>query len=279
MADLPIVAQKDDLLYPQSLFERPLNRLQMPQIGLIGGGLGGLKLLNDTYKTMLDCDNRIILAVPRSIQQMIGQTADLIFEPVSRGRYDDSLIVERLGEANLIVLAPGMAMTSQDHIRLDKIINQLERPIMITTEALPIVVADPSLLARAGSSLVLSTEQAIALANKYNLPIDIKPARGVYNRLAIMDSLSAHTNATVVIVEKNQIALHHHSLKQAGLLQMIMADFDRQLGQIIGVLSALSAGQTQPDKQFEAMMNGLFLLRQSIDQTESNIGQILKNIL
>lgn len=279
MTDLPIIAQKDDLLYPQNLFMRPLNRLQMPQIGLIGGASQGFKRLNDVYQTLLDCDNRVILTVSRATQQMIGQAVDLVFEASTNGRYDDSSIIERLTEANLIVLAPGMVVSSQDHIRLDKILNHIERPLMMSAEALPIAIADPSLLASAGSSLVLSTEQAIGLAGKYGLPVDIRPARGIYNRLDIMLSLSAYTNAMVVIVEKNQIVLAHHSLAQAGLLQMSTADFNSDLGQIIGILSALSAGQIQPNKQFEAMMNGLYLLRQASDRKQSNIGQILKNIL
>ena len=282
MVDPAIVEQKAELLFPDQIFSRPINRLQTPQVGVIGGSRDNLKPLHDVYQALDACNNRTILAVPAEVSPIVGSLAELVF--VQSEKYtDDATIAQRLADCNMIVLAPGMKVTSQWHIRLEKILRQSHTSAVWTEEALPIVAASPELLNAPGSIVVLSSEQAIRLANKYQLPVTIAPARGIYNKIALMRALSEHTNAHIVLCDEHQIATYHYTLSTAGLLQDAQHSYSDQQYILAGTIAGLTAGVVGVQRQYEAIMNALYIFREAMLDTNSDhaksIRQAIDNII
>lgn len=251
----------------------------MPQIAILGGSPAHLKILNDVYQTLQACSNRVIMAVPQNIANLVGSEAELILPASHKGRADDSHITERLTDANLIILSPGLSLTSEWHLRLDKIVNEVSRPLLITEESVDLIATSPELLGDGRSLLILSTEQALRLAGRYALPVKIRPSRGIFNKIELIDTLSSHTNAMVVLLDANTLVLGHFTLDTIGLLQSENKDLLALRGEVSALLGSFVTQQPTIKKQFEGLMTATYVLYQAIEDQSQSLNQSIRQIL
>lgn len=236
-----IIHQKDEPLYPEVLFNRPINPLLKPVILLIGGGAGKLTTLSSSYQIIGVLGIRRGLVAPKnlaSLGDLLPITAYI--EPTRAGQINKAALAAVANDSNLMVLAPDLANNSTNQLACDYLLRSYQSAVVITDEILRLAAISPDVLVRSNVIYFISTAGLIALANYLKIGIAIRPNRGIYNKIDIIKSLQNKLTSDFVVYDQQQILICTLD-GQIGVTDIKSTDIFDQQGILLGLLASLVA--------------------------------------
>lgn len=278
MSHPSIIHQRDQILYPDILFNRPINPLLRPRILLVGGRPGGLKELSDCYNTMLALGPSPELVIPDTIGQLTASLHPAVeLKSLQGGQLDKSQLEQVLKEIHLVVLAPGLAKGSINQLAIEYILNSSQAVMLLTDEALRLAQINPKIFRRQKTIFCLSTEGLVVLANYLRVAVTIRPKRGIFNHFDIICAIQQVVGGIFIVYSQSQIIVVD-TPDRIGVVELDQAEIPALRGVFLGLVAVLSAdiGQ-QTSKIFEKSMVAGYLLRQNY-QSNDIIFSIKKQI-
>lgn len=140
-------------------------------------------------------------------------------------------IIETLQDVHLIVIGPGLELGSAVRILFEKILINTDTPIILSSE---LVRGLDQILAgiiaqRANVILYSSNSMLVRLAQKLELPVQIRPSRGVYNTVDVQDAVSKELDCLVVSYGDHELVVRDPSQREARGIVHLHAEMSDQL--------------------------------------------------
>ncbi len=278
MSHPSIIHQRDQILYPDILFNRPINPLLKPHILLVGGRPGGLKELSDCYNTILALGIFPELVTPVAVGQLTpGLRPAVELKSLQGGQLDKSQLGQVITENHLVVLAPGLAKGSINQLAIEYILSNSQAIMLLTDEALQLAQINAEIFRRQKAIFCLSTEGLVAMANYLGVAVTIRPKRGIFNHFDIICAIQEAVGGVFIVYSQSQIIIVDKP-DRIGLVELDQAEIPVLRGILLGLVAAISAdiGQ-QMSNIFEKSLVAGYLLRQNY-QSNNIISSIKEEI-
>ncbi len=270
MSTPAIIRQKDELLFGDVLFNRPINPVLRPRLTIVGGSVKGLKTLSDCYQAAGALGATTELIVPAQIAEFThGLPVAAYIELDKNKMLKVSSLQDAGANCNLLVLAPGLAESASTQMALEYMLTDAKAVILVSDEALSVVSINPTIFSDTQAIFCLSTKGLITLANHLKIGVDIKPDRGIFNIIDIINTLRTSLRAGFVIYDNNNIIVSEDGDK-VGVTSLEMEDIDHCRGYLIGLLAGLVAQYDNDIDQFlPKAMTASYIFRQSLQTPET----------
>lgn len=183
MSALRLIRQGEEILYPELLFNRPVNPIHWPMVALIGGQAHGFAALNHAYEavSMLGC--RVDVYTPQTAaaawQQPLAGMPLHTFDPADQAA-TEHMWQQLEVSASLAVLGLNSPLASQLQVRYEELLQTSTLPVLVTGEVLPLFTINRALLQRPNVIMCCDLLALIRLINGLRLGVRHRPARGVF---------------------------------------------------------------------------------------------------
>lgn len=268
MAKFNIVQQKDHLLYEDVLFNHSINPILKPSIVIVGGQIGDLKTLSDCYQAIMLMGRFAEIVVPQKLAKLVQSLpVREVIELTAAGQVRKDSLQTVAEVTNMLILAPGIEETSTNQVALEFLL-EYSTSAVICDEMLYLAKIKPSVFKRKDLIFCLSTNGLILLANYLQVGVNIKPDRGIYNKIDIILALHQHLGSPFVIYDNRQI-LVFESERNIGVTQIEIDNIDRLRGALLGILAGLMArSDGRMTDVFKKAMSVSFIFNRTITQAD-----------
>ena len=246
---IKLIHQRDQSLYPDVLFNRPISGLGRMHVALFGGGKRGVVTLSEVYSSMLSTGIEPTCVVeaptanlaPLPIGSIILHT-DKKTQQVS----ETAEVLSFVARSNMVILAPEAELGSALQILFEKVLSETQTPVVITDEVVGLYRFTPRTSKRANVLFILSSEGLMKLANALALPVKIRPGRGIYNTLALVEAVYEATGAHVLSFDNEQAVVRDGSSSdEYGIIHVQEGSISQHRGLLIGLIAGLLSDVTQ----------------------------------
>ena len=246
---LKLIHQYDTPLYPDVLFNRPIAGLSRFHIALFGGGKRGIAVLSELYTSTLSMGiGPTCVVETQAVEPQLLPVGSLSMHADRKTKQivESADILSFIDRSNLAILAPEADLGSSLQILFEKILAQTNTPVIITDEMVGLYRFLPKGEQRPNVLFVLSTDGLTKLANILALPVKIRPGRGVYNIISLVEAVHEATGAHVLSFDSDQ-AVIRDAMKSGeyGILHVPEGSIDQHRGLLIGLAAGLLAEASQ----------------------------------
>ncbi len=246
MAELALIHQRDELLYPDIVFNRPISGLSRLQLALFGGSKKRLNTLSQLYGTTVAMGvSPVCLVEARATDASLLPLGSML---LSAGRKTGHIeqtgeVLDFLTHANLVVMAPDVEFGSSMQILFEKIWSTTAVPLVVTDEALALYNFMPQVSwMRPNTLLYLGSEALMKLAGALDLSVKIRPGRGVYNVINIAQSVSKRLRAHVICYGADMaVVVDTSHASEVGIIHFRPTVINEYRGLFMGLLCGLLA--------------------------------------
>ncbi len=241
---IELIHQYNELLYPDILFNRPIAGLSRLHIALFGGGKRGVATLSQLYSTVQSMGlGPTCVVEAHTVEPSVLPVGSLTLHTDRKAKQitETADVLSFISRANLAVLAPEAELGSSLQILFEKIITQTSAPIIITDEVVSLYRFLPK--PHAGDGRVLffvSSEGLMRLANVLALPVQIRPGRGIYNTIALVDAVAEATGGHVTSYDAEVVVVRdHRDALRRGIVHVAPMSVHHHRGLLLGLLAGL----------------------------------------
>lgn len=246
---IKLIHQRDESLYPDVLFNRPIRGLSRMHVALFGGSKRGMVALSEVYSTMLSTGIEptcVVEAVTAELAPLPVGSLILHTDKKTRQVSETADVLSFVGRSNVAIMAPEAELGSSLQILLEKVLSETQTPVIITDEAVGLYRFAPRGTKRLNVLFILSAEGLMKLANVLALPVKIRPGRGVYNTLALVEAVHDATGAHVVSFDGTQAVVRDSSGSgEYGIIHVLENGITQHRGLFIGLVAGLLADTSQ----------------------------------
>lgn len=284
MAIPDIIKVGESLPYPKLIFERPINPIAQPKLGLIGGNLSQLKNLSQTYETSLALGGWPTLYLPKDLASSIAgvahelsvQTFDQTDRAQTTVRFDELTLGNSLAVAGI-----GLPLSSSVQIRLEELFTSADLPIMVVEQALRLFETNQALLEHSNLVLCCDNIELVQLINHLGIGVKTSQERGIYQITDLVLALNeSYPLLRMLVFEPNALIIFDPSSQTQFGLMNTSANLLNWRGVIYGVMASMIAYPIhQLDNFLPRCLNGSYIIRQILDTTdEKSLATITKQI-
>lgn len=286
MARPEIIHQKDELLYPWVLFNRPINPSLKPTVLLVGGSPGNLTDLSDSFQAALATNVQLELLIPKSLSNLVDTLPVKAYIELNKPyQINKAKLDDAIAASNLIVLAPNLAVNSTNQLAMIHIMQHSQQAMILTDEVLRVFKVPTIHFNNQNMLFLISVDGLIKLANYLHVGVSIKPNRGVYNKIDIIHSLQSKINCSFIVYDAEQLLVCDRE-GGVGLIEFTQSDIFAYRGFLIGIISGLMADYgSRINEVIPKVLTAGYVLRKCIVNTSKAkgdlttiIAQSIKNI-
>ncbi len=238
------------MLYPEVLFDKPINPMLKPVVLIVGGEVGSLNNLDTAYQILSALDAYPELIVPSGLSKLgVKVPAKACIELQSAGQINKAILKSQLDDANLLVLAPFLPQNSTNQIACDYMFENCTSPVIITDEALRLARLNPTVFHRTNTIFLISSHGLIDLANYQKIGVSIRPDRGVFNKIDIIKELQGKFKSDFIVYDKEQILVCSRD-DVMGIVDTNNVDILARRGVLLGLMSGLLADSSSKNINF-----------------------------
>jgi NAD(P)H-hydrate epimerase len=203
--DLPkFDRQGEEPLYPKVLYSRPVTRAGGGSLLIVGGHSGEFVAPTSIYQLSVAAGaGECRVALPASLVKVVGDAPGIAYVAANQS---GSLDIEALGRilelsetADALSVGASLSNSSQTAILLERLLAEIERPVVTYGDALAILQRQPRLLTdRADCLIIFNTTDALKLCTKLEVPVRFTGG-GLINKLEIIRELAAATKCDYAV--------------------------------------------------------------------------------
>ncbi len=246
---IKLIHQRDESLYPDVLFNRPIRGLSRMHVALFGGGKRGVVTLSEVYSTMQSTGIEptcVVEALVANLAPLPIGSIILHTDKKSQQVSETAEVLSFVDRSNMVIMAPEAELGSSLQILFEKVLSETQTPVIITDEAVGLYRFTPRNAKRVNVLFVLSSEGLMKLANILALPVKIRPGRGVYNTLALVEAVHEATGAHVVSYDNEQAVVRDGaSSDEYGIIHVQEGSITQHRGLLIGLTAGLLTDVSQ----------------------------------
>lgn len=244
-----LIHQRDQSLYPDVLFNRPISGLSRMHVALFGGSKRGIVALSEVYSALRSTGIEptcIVEAVAAELAPLPVGSLILHTDKKTKQVSETADVLSFVGRSNVAIVAPEVELGSSLQILYEKILSQTNTPIIITDEAVGLYRFMPIDTKRSNVLFILSTEALIKLANTLALPVKIRPGRGVYNTISLVEAVRDAIGAHVLSFDSEQaVVCDNSSSNEHGIIHVLENSIMQHRGLFIGLVAGLLVDTAQ----------------------------------
>jgi NAD(P)H-hydrate repair Nnr-like enzyme with NAD(P)H-hydrate dehydratase domain len=189
--------QGDEPLYPNVLYNRPVTRAAGGRLLIIGGHTGDFVQPTNLYQLAVAAGaGECQVALPDVLAKFLDGAPGATYVPTGPS---GALGIDALGRllqlsenADAVALGASLSNSSQTTILLERLLDELQRPVIAFGEALSLLQHRVRLLTdRPDCLLILTMPEVFKLAGQLEVAIHIRPGGGLINKLEIVRDLAA----------------------------------------------------------------------------------------
>jgi hypothetical protein len=258
-ANIPdFTRQGAEPLYPKVLFSRPVTRAGGGCLLIIGGYAGEFVAPTNVYGLSAAAGaGECRVALPATLAKVVGDVPGVAYVAASPSGSLGSEALGRLLELSETAdaLSVGASLSNNSHtaILLERLLAEVERPIIAYGDALAILQRQPKLLTdRTDALIILSMTDVYKLCTKLGVPARLKDG-GLINKLEVIQELAAATKCDFAVCDGDIITAAAGQLtvtKVAGLEALPAAYWA-----VLGVW-----WQQNPTRRAEGLVTGAWVL-------------------
>lgn len=246
---IKLIHQRDESLYPDVLFNRPIRGLSRMHVALFGGSKRGMVALSEVYSAMLSTGIEptcIVEAVAAELAPLPVGSPILHADKKTKQVSESADVLSFVGRSNVAIMAPDAELGSSLQILFEKVLSQTNTPVIITDEAVGLYRFMPTGSKRVNVLFILSTEGLMKLVNVLALPVKIRPGRGVYNTISLVEAVHEATGAHVLSFDTEQAVVRDKSSSnEYGIIHVLENSIMQHRGLFIGLVAGLLADTAQ----------------------------------
>jgi hypothetical protein len=190
------VKQTDKPLFPDVLWNRPLNRRYGGRLLIVGGQKSGFNECQAIYQIAEAAGaGECGLALPDSLERTVGPLGIGHFLPSSAsgslGKSALGGILELSREYDAVVIAGNLTNNAETAVLVESLIDKLDLPIVVGLEATQIMQFNPhKLIGRPKTLLVLDTSSTLKLAGSLKIPVVIQAGDSLMSKVELISNLA-----------------------------------------------------------------------------------------
>lgn len=254
----------DEPLFPQRLWQRPLNRRQGGRLLIVGGSPGHLSEPQAIYQALLASGaGEAQLVYPDSLSKLLaGSGVGVAASSTPAGSLAKGALGEILTtatESDTVILAPSAGNNSETVILIESLLEKLEISRIVTGDALTAIGLMPALASTPVDQVIIAAmPELFRLVGKLGQAISIKPGADAENKLTVMTALTEACNSTFVLIGPEIIVATRDRICVTSLSQ-------RPEAVESAVVGLLGTFWTQnPSARFEGLVTGAFLAARAL---------------
>jgi hypothetical protein len=218
-------------------------------VALFGGSKRGIVALSEVYSALQSTGIEptcVVEAVTAELAPLPVGSLILHADKKTKQVSESADVLSFVGRSNVAIVAPEAELGSSLQILFEKILSQTNTPIIITDEAVGLYRFMPIDAKRSNVLFILSSEGLLRLASVLALPVKIRPGRGVYNVLALVEAVRDATGAHVLSFDTEQaVACDNSRGDEYGIIHVLESSIMQHRGLFIGLVAGLLADATQ----------------------------------
>jgi NAD(P)H-hydrate repair Nnr-like enzyme with NAD(P)H-hydrate dehydratase domain len=197
--------QTNQPLFPNVLWEKPLNRRAAKKLLIIGGHASQFSATASTYQSALAAgigEAKVVLPAP--LRKLTGGLADALFVPatpagsIAKAAYPE--IKSYITESDGVLLAGELSSNAETVSVLEQLLTDTTSPLIICGDVIDSLLALTSAIFKHPTRLLIGNSRTLVnLAGKLNIPMTIKPEAGVVNKVNLLSALEAEQGASWVL--------------------------------------------------------------------------------
>lgn len=210
--------QRDQLLYPKILWNRPLSRHGAGRLLVVGGYQADFSQPTAIFTLAMAAGaGECIVALPDSLARLLTGTPSIVFVPSSPsgslGRDALGQILNAVDDANGVALGANLSNNSETAVLIERLVQETTKPLIIFAEALPALQFNIRLVtARERTLMIVTMPEVFKLAAQLGLSIHIRRDGGLMNKLEIIKIVKEVMAADMVVYGAETIVAVGHEL-------------------------------------------------------------------
>jgi NAD(P)H-hydrate repair Nnr-like enzyme with NAD(P)H-hydrate dehydratase domain len=198
--------QREQPLYPKTLYNRPVSRHGAGRLLVVGGHSGDFSMPTTIYQFAMaagigDCHvvlpdglARLLAGAPGTYY--VPQTTSGSLSPAALGR-----IIELAQESDAMALGAALSNNSETTILVEKIVSDAETPMIIFDEALPLLKhLMPALSKNPNILLILTMAEVFKVCSALGIPIRSTGDTGLVVKLRIIQNLLESVSCRLAVI-------------------------------------------------------------------------------
>lgn len=285
MAELDIIRQGEIVLYPDLVFNRPVNPVSQPIVSLVGGNVTGIKPLDQAYTVAAGLGSRVDLLttaqVAGAVRELSAGWPPHVFDPADRAATHELWHQIETG-SSLAAVGIDLPLSSTVQVRLEELLQLSSVPLIVTGQALRLFATNPGLLQKPNLVLCCDTIELMRLCNDVRVPARLVAQRGIYGIVDLIQKLAEQVTGLKIAAfdAENLLIYDHRDPNQIGLLH-INGDWYDGRGLIYGALAGMLSWPLRSlDKYLPRAMNAAYVLRRLVvdEKTDRDLNAHVKRI-
>lgn len=271
--------QFDQPLYQKILWNRPISRGTAGRLLIVGGHKSSVALIQSTNQVAEAAGvGALSLLLPDALRPLIGGVPQVDFGPStpsgSLAKAAMAQLVEMSSHADTTLLGPDASNNSETAILYENFIAHYQQPLILADEALGVIGMTPDEIRnRPHTLVVLTMQQLFKLADRLQMPVQIKPDSGVNGKVDIVADLSDVLKVDLALIGPEIIIKVGEQVSVTPLASQPTA-------LVSAVYGAMAVFYTQnPAARYEGLTTAAFLIKQAIESAvDASVTQIAASL-
>lgn len=274
MDQADFLRQDEQPLFPNLLWNRPVNTKAAGSLLIIGGHTGDFSLVQAIHQSALAAGaGKCQVVLPDALNGLLAGTPDTTFVPSnSSGSIDKEALSQILNlsqEYSAVVLGANLSNNSSTAVLAEGLATKLGRPLVVCTDAWEALKFSAHLITeRADRLALLTTAEAMRIAGRLKIPVSIQAGGGVMNKIRLAHNLLGASS--------NNWFFYEGELITAADLKISLTQIGRHdvAGAVIGVAATFwMQNLAQP---FEALTTAAYVLHSATQDAARQLPEAIK---
>lgn len=203
--ELKFDRQLDAPLHPTVLFNRPLRRTGAGRLLIAGGHTGELSQPTGIHQVAMAAGiGECTVVLPDVLAKFLGGAPGTAF---AASTTSGSLAREALGrilelseEHDAVALGASLSNNSNTSVLIERLVGELERPIILFDEAITALKHNPTALTQNPNALlILTMPEVFKISGALGIGIHIRRDGGLINKLEVIQGLAAECAGPIAV--------------------------------------------------------------------------------
>lgn len=264
------IIQRQELLYPNVLFNLPQNPAHKPSLGIWAGNPGNFKSTSQIHEVMSVFSWPITQICSSSMAGMLPIEVDkLIYQVDKNGRISQTeVLIERLNQQTVNILGPDLNVGSVEQLLMERILSQTTRPSIITNQLFSLFKINPELYRSTELIVFANTRQFITLAANLGIGVSIAADSGINNKIDLLQRLNLGNKKFIVTDDEQIIAYDGVEGEKAGVYNS-RVNLKSYQAIFLGMCAALISADNSQSTFLPNVLVACYLLDSLIGQQSS----------
>ncbi len=271
--------QKDEL-YSKFFFDRPVNPIQQPIIGIVGGKLASL---NHIYEAITVTGSRAEVVGIDTFSEPVQSTSVM---PANSFRSEDRMeIAEKLQELennmSLVILGVDIILSSNIQIEFEKFLTYATVPVILCGPSVGLLGFNQELFRKSNIVIFADSLTHIKLINRLHIPVRTNSARGIYQLADLAFGLQERFSNIKQVLYDNQNIVSIDSGKpipQEASMTHFGAMLNKDHDYILGVIASMLAWPLRNLDNFKQRVSNATYLIKNCSNEEKISEQFIKEL-